>query len=62
MCEGGIDNQSLGIIVCNHSASLVMPIGDPHDGFFYPNLTLMTDSYILTDVMKTPAAVNGVKP
>ena len=24
-----------------------MPIGDPRDGFFYPNLTLMIDSYIL---------------
>ena len=22
-----------------------MPIGDPQDGFFYPTLTLMIDSY-----------------
>ena len=26
-------------------ASLVMPIGDPRDGFLYPTLTLMMDSY-----------------
>ena len=24
-----------------------MPIGDPRDGFFYPTLTLMIDSYII---------------
>ena len=24
-----------------------MPIGDPQDGFFYPTLTLIVDSYIL---------------
>ena len=29
------------------NASLVMPIGDPQDGFFYPNLTLMINSYNL---------------
>ena len=28
-------------------ASLVMQIGDPRDGFFYPILTLMMDSYNL---------------
>ena len=27
------------------SASLVMPIGDPLNGFFYPTLTLMIDSF-----------------
>ena len=27
-------------------ASLVMPNGDPRDGFFYPTLTLRIDSYI----------------
>ena len=43
-CEGGIENPSLVITFCHHSASLVMPIGDPQDGFFY--LTLMMDSYI----------------
>ena len=41
-------NLSLLITVCHHSTSLVMPIGDPQNGFFYPTLTLMTDSYILT--------------
>ena len=25
-----------------------MPNGDPRDGFFYPTLTLMIDSYMLT--------------
>ena len=35
----------LGITVCHHSASLVMPNGDPQGGFFYPTLTLMIDSY-----------------
>ena len=47
-CEGRIEkNPSLGITVCHHSASLVMPNGDPRDGFFYPTLTLMIDSYNL---------------
>ena len=36
-----MENPSLGITVCHHSASLVMPTGDPRDGFFYPTLTLM---------------------
>ena len=31
---------SLPITVCHHSARLVMPIGDPLDGFFYPTLKL----------------------
>ena len=34
-------NASLWITVCHHSTSLVMPNGDPRDGFFYPTLTLM---------------------
>ena len=29
----------------HHSASHVMPIGDPQDRFFYPTLTLMIDSF-----------------
>ena len=41
-------NLSLGINVCHHSASLVMPIGDPQDRFFYHTLALMMDSYIVT--------------
>ena len=39
--------MSLGITVCHHSASLMMPNGDPRDRFFYPTLTLMIDSYNL---------------
>ena len=39
---------SLGITVCHHSASLVMPNCDPRDGFFYPTLTLVMDYYIVT--------------
>ena len=38
-------NLSLAITVCHHSASLVMSIGDPRDGFFYPTLTLMINSF-----------------
>ena len=26
----------------------MMPNGDPRDGFFYPTLTLMIDSYIMS--------------
>ena len=39
-------NPSLGITVRHHLASLAKLNGDPGDGFFYPTLTLMTDSYI----------------
>ena len=35
----GWKNPTLAITVCHHTASLVMPIGDPRDGFFYPTLT-----------------------
>ena len=42
-----MENLSLAITNCHHSASLVMPIGDPRDRFFYPTLILMIDSYIL---------------
>ena len=45
LCEVKIENLSLVITVCHHYASLVMPIGDPRDTFFYPTLTLMMDSY-----------------
>ena len=44
-CEDGIENLSFAITICHHSASLVMPIGDTLDGFFYPTLTLMMDAY-----------------
>ena len=43
----GYKNPSLGITVCHHSASLVMPNDDPRDNFFYPTHTLMMNSYIL---------------
>ena len=43
----GQKNRSLAITFCPHSASLVMPIGDPRAGFFYPTLTLRMDSYLL---------------
>ena len=39
-------NPSLAITVCHHSASLVMPIGDPLDGFFYSTLKLTMGSKI----------------
>ena len=43
--EGGGDRKSVPRITdFHHSASLVMPIGDPRDGFFYPTLRLMIDS------------------
>ena len=38
-------NLSLGITVRHHSASLVMPISDPRDRFFYPHHTPMKDTY-----------------
>ena len=37
----GTYNAPLAITICHHSASLVMPIGDPRDKFFYPTLTLI---------------------
>ena len=40
-----IENLSLGITVRHHSASLVMPISDPRDRFFYPHHTHMKDTY-----------------
>ena len=44
----GEKNLSLEITVCHHSASLVMPNGDPRGQFFYPALTLIMDSCILS--------------
>ena len=34
-------------ILPRHLFAILMPNGDPLDGFFYPTLTLMIDSYIL---------------
>ena len=45
--EGRIENYVPRDHVCHHSASLMMPNGDPRDAFFYPTLTLMVESYIL---------------
>ena len=41
----GYKNSSLGITVCHHLASLVMTNSDPLDGFFYPTLTRIVDSF-----------------
>ena len=48
----GVDSKilSLGITVRHHSASLVMPISDPHDRFFYPHHTPMIDTYYLLPI------------
>ena len=43
----GSKNLPLGITVCHHSGSLVIPNGDPRERFPYPTLSLMIDSYIL---------------
>ena len=45
----GVDrkNLSLGITVRHHSASLVMPISDPRDRFFYPHHTPMKDTHYI---------------
>ena len=40
-------NPSVAITVCHHSASLAIPNHDPQEGFFYPTLILMIDSYII---------------
>ena len=42
-------------------ASLVMPIGDPPDRFFYPTLTLMMDSYIGYLYMRLPTGSQEAK-
>ena len=42
----GQKTLSLGITVFHHSASLVMPNGDPLDDFLYLTLTLTIGSYI----------------
>ena len=45
-CEDGIEKPVPRDPYCHHLASLLMPIGDPQDVFFYPTLTLMMDSYM----------------
>ena len=58
----GYKNPSLGLSVCHHSASLMIPNGDPRDGFTYPTLTLMVDYYIIRFLMSimTPRATRKV--
>ena len=38
--------RPLGLRFVITDQSFVLPIGDPRDGFFYPTLTVMIDSYI----------------
>ena len=45
-CEDEIENLSLMITICHHSARLVMPIYDSQDRYIYPTITLMKDSNI----------------
>ena len=45
------EKSSLGITICHHSASLVIPNSDPQDGFFYLALTLTIDSYNLNFIV-----------
>ena len=40
----GQKNSSLGITVRHRGASLVMPISDPRDRFFYPDQTTVIDT------------------
>ena len=40
------NHKNIGFLSNTSPASLVMPNGDPRDGFFYPTLTPMVDSYI----------------
>ena len=40
-----------------------MSLGDPWDGYFYPNLTLMLDSYILMKYLATcDLSMGGKEP
>ena len=41
----GWKNLSIGITFRHHSASLVMPISDPRDRFFYSHHTAMKSTY-----------------
>ena len=43
----GQKNLTLVITVCHHSASLVIPIGNPRYGFFYPTPSIMMNSYCI---------------
>ena len=48
MRQGGLKNlSSEDHQFVTSLASHVMPNGDPREGFFFPSLTLMTDSYVV---------------
>ena len=47
MGKNGIEKPCPSIIVCQHSASLLMSNSDPRDYFFHPTLTLTIDSYTI---------------
>ena len=54
-------NPSLGITVCHHSASLVIPNqfnGYPLEGFYYRILTLVIDSYSILDFFTFVKRIN----
>ena len=55
-CEDGIEKSVLPDHCFHHSAILKIPNGDPRNGFFYPILTLMVDSYILSVNEKLPVS------
>ena len=46
----GLKNPPLVITVYHYLARFVLPIGDPRDGFFFPTLKLIMDSYSHTAV------------
>ena len=52
----------IAITVCHHPTSLVVPFGDPQDGFFYPILTLMMDSYKLTQGLEFYKGLGKPRP
>ena len=59
-CEGRKEKSIPQDHLCHHSASLVMPNGDPRDGFFYSTLTLMIVLYSNVDLFVTVPIVFGV--
>ena len=48
LCEGRIEKSAPQDHHLSLLPSLVMPYGDPRDEFYYPTLTLMIDSYIIS--------------
>ena len=52
---------SLGITVFHDTASLVIPHGDPQDGFFYSTFILMMDSYCFGIMKKNAKIVLALK-